>query len=117
MLHGAATGWVMLDGAAPGMLPRACAHGPPCVALLIWSGTSAVPIPRIFCCCGRVWSLIRRRGPRAPEEKRVMGGVVKRRGGAADIGERGMQERVGGMWRYVGLLPADLAPAVAARIM
>ena len=46
-----------------------------------------------------------------------MGGVVKRRGGAAVIGERDMQERVGGMWRYVGLLPADLAPAVAARIM
>ena len=64
-----------------------------------------------------MWSLIRRRGPRAPEEKRVMGGVVKRPGGAAAIGERGMQERVGGMWRYVGLLPADLAPAVAARIM
>lgn len=37
-----------------------------------------------------------------------MGGVVKRRGGAAAIGERDMQERVGGMWqyRYVGLLPA-----------
>ena len=28
------------------------------------------------------------------------------RGGAADIGERGMQERVGGMWQHVGLLPA-----------
>ena len=35
-----------------------------------------------------------------------MGGVVKRRGGAAAIGERGMQERVGGMLQYVGLLPA-----------
>ena len=35
-----------------------------------------------------------------------MGGVVKRRGGAAVIGERGMHERVGGMLQYVGLLPA-----------
>ena len=81
--------WSAVCGAADMVRYQRCTDAAPLLLLR----ESVVPL---------VW----RRGPRAPEETRVMGGVVKRRGGAADIGERGMQERVGGMWQYVGLLPA-----------